>query len=159
MARWWSSATRTISSRDSNTKRTRIDSWSTSRNDWECLDWNYIQIRRAGSNSAGSPKKTGGIEEKASPRRSTSDRNRFNAEFNYLDFRSPNGIQTQGVLTTGAGIGNNADTNVFDRTLKSGLTTVVGATAVNELRFGMFKDRQYDPASPSLLPVTGPASY
>ena len=35
----------------------------------------------------------------------------------------------------------------------------MGATAVNEFRFGMFKDRQYDPASPSLLPVTGPASY
>jgi hypothetical protein len=87
------------------------------------------------------------------------DRNRFNTEFNYLDFRSPNGIQTQSVLTTGNGIGNNADTNVFDRTLKSGLTTVIGAAAVNEFRFGMFKDRQYDPASPSLLPVTGPASY
>ena len=87
------------------------------------------------------------------------DRNHFNAEMNYLDFRSPNGIQTQGVLTTGAAIGNNADTNVFDRTVKSGLTTVIGASAVNELRFGMFKDRQYDPASPSLLPVTGPASY
>ncbi len=87
------------------------------------------------------------------------DRNRFNSELNYLDFRSPNGIQTQGVLTTGNAIGNNADTNVFDRTLKAGLTTIVGANAVNELRFGMFKDRQFDPASPSLLPVTGPASY
>ena len=87
------------------------------------------------------------------------DRNRFNAEMNYLDFRSPNGIQTQGVLTNGNAIGNNADTNVFDRTVKTGLTTVVGANAVNEFRFGIFKDRQFDPASPSLLPVTGPASY
>jgi hypothetical protein len=87
-----------------------------------------------------------------------SDRNRWSTEFNYLDFRSPNGIQTQGVLTTGAAVGNNADTNVFDRTLKSGLTTVLGASAVNELRFGMFKDRQYDPASPSLLPSIGPVS-
>jgi hypothetical protein len=87
------------------------------------------------------------------------DRNRFNAELNYLDFRSPNGIQTQGVLTNGGAIGNNANTNVFDRTGKAGLTTVVGTTAVNELRFGIFKDRQYDPASPSLLPVTGAASY
>jgi hypothetical protein len=86
-------------------------------------------------------------------------RNRFNTELNYLDFRSPNGIQTQGVLTNGNAIGNNADTNVFDRTLKSGLTTVVGSNAVNDFRFGMFKDRQYDPASASLLPVTGPASY
>ena len=83
------------------------------------------------------------------------DRNRFNAEMNYLDFRSPNGIQTQGVLTTGNAIGNNADTNVFDRTVKTGLTTIVGSNAtVNEFRFGIFKDRQYDPASPSLLPVT-----
>ena len=87
------------------------------------------------------------------------DRNRFNAEMNYLDFRSPNGIQTQSVLTTGAGVGNNANTNVFDRTVKSGLTTIVGSSAVNELRFGMFKDRQYDPNSPSLEPPTGPSSF
>lgn len=85
-----------------------------------------------------------------------SDTNRFSTEFNYLDFRSPNGIQTQGVLTTGNAIGNNADTTVFDRTLKSGLTTVVGSSAVNELKFGLFKDRQYDPASASLLPSIGP---
>jgi len=84
------------------------------------------------------------------------DRNRFNAEINYLDFRSPNGIQTQGALTNGNAVGNNADTNVFDRTVKTGLTTVVAANAVNEVRFGLFKDRQYDPASPSLLPSIGP---
>ncbi|HZS53605.1 MAG TPA: TonB-dependent receptor [Bryobacteraceae bacterium] len=87
------------------------------------------------------------------------ERNHWNAEFNYLDFRSPNGIQTQSVLTTGAAIGNNANTTVFDRTLKSGLTTVIGANAVNEFRFGMFKDRQYDPNSPSLEPPTGPTSF
>ena len=84
------------------------------------------------------------------------ERNRWTTEFNYLDFRSPNGIQTQSVLTTGNGVGNNADTTVFDRTLKSGVTTVVGSNAVNEFRFGMFKDRQYDPASASLLPSIGP---
>jgi hypothetical protein len=87
------------------------------------------------------------------------DRNRFNVEFNYLDFRSPNGIQTQSVLTNGGAVGNNANTTVFDRTLKSGLTTVVGSSAVNEFHFGMFKDRQYDPNSPSLEPPTGPASF
>ncbi len=88
------------------------------------------------------------------------DRNRLTSEMNYLDFRSPNGIQTQGVLTTGAAIGNNANTTVFDRTEKLGLVTIVAANAVNELRFGIFKDRQYDPASPSLFPAqTGPSSY
>ncbi len=87
------------------------------------------------------------------------DRNRFNAEMNYLDFRSPNGIQTQAVLTNGGGIGNNGNTNVFDRTVKSGLTTIISATALNEIKFGMFKDRQYDPVASDLEPVTGPASY
>ena len=87
------------------------------------------------------------------------DRNRFNSEFNYLDFRSPNGIQTASVITSGNAVGGNADTNVFDRTLKSGLTSVIGSHAVNELRFGMFKDRQFDPASPSLEPPTGPANF
>jgi len=86
------------------------------------------------------------------------DRNRWSTEFNYLDFRSPNGIQTQGVLTNGFALGNNADTSVFDRTLKSGLTTTVGSAAVNDFRFGMFKDRQYDAASASLLPAIGPVS-
>ena len=87
------------------------------------------------------------------------DRNRWSTEFNYLDFRSPNGIQTSSVITNGGGVGNNANTTVFDRTLKSGLTTVIGGNAVNELRFGMFKDRQYDPASASLEPPTGPTSF
>ncbi|MCU1257994.1 MAG: hypothetical protein JWO80_879, partial [Bryobacterales bacterium] len=35
-------------------------------------------------------------------------------------------------------------------------TYVVSPAAVNELRFGWFKDRQFDPASPSLLPSVGP---
>ncbi len=88
------------------------------------------------------------------------DRNRLTSEMNYLDFRSPNGIQTQGVLTNGSAIGNNANTTVFDRTEKLGLITIVAANAVNELRFGIFKDRQFDPASTSLFPAaTGPASY
>jgi len=87
------------------------------------------------------------------------DRNRWSTEFNYLDFRSTNGIQTGSVLTTGAAVGNNGNTTVFDRTLKSGLTTTIGGSAVNEFRFGMFKDRQYDPNSPGLEPPTGPASF
>jgi len=44
------------------------------------------------------------------------DGNRLTAEMNYLDFRSSNGIQTQAALSNGAVLGNNADTNVFDRT-------------------------------------------
>ncbi len=87
-----------------------------------------------------------------------SDRNRWSTEMNYLDFRSPNGIQTQAAISSGAAVGNNADTNVFDRTIKSSLTSVISPNVVNELRFGMFKDRQFDPASASLLPATGPVA-
>lgn len=82
--------------------------------------------------------------------------NRATFEANYVDFRSPNGIQTQVSLTNGAAIGNNADTTVFDRTAKAGLTSILSPNLVNEFKFGYFKDRQYDPNSPSLLPSIGP---
>jgi hypothetical protein len=39
--------------------------------DWPSLDWSYTQIRRAGSNSAGLPKRIGNVEEEGHPRRST----------------------------------------------------------------------------------------
>jgi outer membrane receptor protein involved in Fe transport len=86
------------------------------------------------------------------------DRNSISLSVNYLDFRSPNGIQTQLSLTDGNGIGGNADTNVFNRTGRTEWTFVPSASAVNSLRYGFFKDRQYDPASPSLLPSIGPAA-
>jgi hypothetical protein len=85
-----------------------------------------------------------------------SEKSSFSFSLNYVDFRSPNGIQTQLSLTAGDAVGNNADTNVFDRTARASWTYVVTPTAINELKFGFFKDRQYDPASPSLLPVFGP---
>lgn len=84
------------------------------------------------------------------------ERNSLTFSLNYLDFRSPNGIQTQLVLTNGNAIGNNADTNVFDRTFKAGWTSIISNSIVNEFRYGLFKDRQFDPASPSLLPSIGP---
>ncbi|MGA1998763.1 MAG: TonB-dependent receptor [Terriglobales bacterium] len=74
---------------------------------------------------------------------------------NYLDFRSPNGIQTQLSLANGNAIGNNADTNVFDRTGRASWTRIVTNNILNELRYGIFIDRQYDPSSPSLLPTWG----
>jgi hypothetical protein len=82
------------------------------------------------------------------------DDNRLTAEMNYLDFRSPNGIQTQSAISNGGALGNNADTNVFDRTAKLSLTSVISPVLVNEAKFGLFKDRQYDPAAADLLPST-----
>ncbi len=86
------------------------------------------------------------------------DKHALSLSANYLDFRSPNGIQTQLSLADGSGIGNNADTNVFDRTARAEWTFIASPSAVNSFRFGLFIDRQFDPASPSLRPVTGPAS-
>lgn len=86
------------------------------------------------------------------------EKNAFSFSMNYVDFRSPNGIQTQLSLTDGSALGNNADTNVFGRTGRASWTYVVSPAAVNELRFGWFKDRQFDPASPSLRPSIGPVA-
>ena len=86
------------------------------------------------------------------------ERHSFAFSSNYLDFRSPNGIQTQLSLTGGNGIGNNANTNVFDRTASASWTFIVSPTQLNELRFGYFKDRQLDTLSPSLTPSFGPVA-
>lgn len=83
------------------------------------------------------------------------DRNSFALSSNYLDFRSPNGIQTQLSLTGGNGIGNNANTNVYDRTASASWTLIASPTQLNEFRFGFFKDRQQDTLSPSLIPSFG----
>ncbi len=85
------------------------------------------------------------------------DKDSISLSGNYLDFRSPNGIQTQLSLTNGNGIGNNADTNVFDRTGRASWTRIITSNMINEFRFGIFKDRQIDPASPSLVPTFGSA--
>jgi len=75
---------------------------------------------------------------------------------NYLDFRSMNGIQTQVSLPTGNAIGNNGTTTVFDRTGRASWTRIISPNAVNELRFGIFKDRQYDPASSGTTSIGTP---
>ena len=46
--------------------------WKIYGSDWLSLDWNFTRIRRAGSNSAGSPKRTGDVGEKGNLRRSIS---------------------------------------------------------------------------------------
>src|SRR6516165_8044532 len=59
-------------SRDSNIKRTQIAFWKIYGSDWLSLGWNFIRTRRAGSNSAGSPKRTGNVGGKGNLRRSIS---------------------------------------------------------------------------------------
>lgn len=94
-----------------------------------------------------------------------SSKDTFSLSGNYLDFHSTNGIQTQVSLATGNAIGNNGSTTVFDRTGRASWTHVISPTAINEVRFGFFKDRQGDPASTGttsigtpMLPPFGPAA-
>lgn len=82
------------------------------------------------------------------------EKDSFSFSGNYVDFRSPNGIQTQLSLADGSGIGSNGSTTVFDRTGRASWTRVVSNNAINEFRFGLFKDRQFDPAS-TIIPPFG----
>jgi hypothetical protein len=85
-----------------------------------------------------------------------SDRNTFSFDLNAMRWVSPHGIQTQAVLTGGAMLGNNGNSTVQDEYGKASWTSVVTNNAVNELRFGWFKDRLSDPGASDLFPSTGP---
>ena len=76
-----------------------------------------------------------------------------------MHWRSPHGIQTQAVLTGGAALGNNGNSTVEDRYGKASWTAVVTPNAVNELRFGWFKDRLSDPGASDLFPAETGATY
>jgi hypothetical protein len=83
------------------------------------------------------------------------DRNAITTSFNVLNWESPAGIQTGAVLTNGAGIGNNGASTVRTRFGRAAWTGILGPAAVNELRFGFFKDRLHDYTMDQFVPVTG----
>ena len=87
-----------------------------------------------------------------------SEKNSFSFSLNYLRWVSPNGIQTQAVLNNGNGIGNNANSTVRTRYGRATWTSILSNNAVNEARFGWFKDRLFDDASADFLtPALGRA--
>jgi hypothetical protein len=83
------------------------------------------------------------------------DRNSISASMNYLDWISPNGIQTQAVLTNNNLLSNNANSTVRTRYGRLAWTLIPGSTSVNELRFGWFKDRLFDDFNTEFVPSTG----
>ena len=83
------------------------------------------------------------------------ERNAFSFDANVMHWRSPYGIQTQAVLTSGNMLGGNGNSTVETRYGKGSWTSIVSANAVNELRFGWFKDRLSDPGSSDIWPSTG----
>jgi hypothetical protein len=72
------------------------------------------------------------------------DRNTFSASFNFLRWKSPNGIQTGLSSTSGAGITGNGDDSVTVRNGKATWTSVIGSSFVNAFRYGLDTDRQAD---------------
>ncbi len=79
------------------------------------------------------------------------EKNTFTAEFNFLRWWSPNGIQTGLSSTSGAGITGNGDDSVRVRNGKLGWTFVPNSTFVNTFRFGVDTDRQADSFDPAEL--------
>ena len=73
-----------------------------------------------------------------------SDSQTFTAEFNFLRWYSPNGIQTGLSSTTGAAITGNGDDSVRVRNGVFRWTWVPTSTFVNTFRFGIDGDRQAD---------------
>jgi hypothetical protein len=86
-----------------------------------------------------------------------SDRNTFSASFNYMHFRSPNGLQTT-LITSTSGAGVNANGNDYGqvRNTKFTWTFVPSSRLVNEFRYGWSTDLEGDDPNPALLsPVLG----
>ncbi|MEO5923732.1 MAG: TonB-dependent receptor [Bryobacteraceae bacterium] len=81
------------------------------------------------------------------------DRNSVSLSMNYLDWMSPNGLQSQAVINTGGGVGGNADSTVRTRYARASWTFVGSPTVVNEVRYGWFKDRLFDQPNPALVPA------
>ncbi len=84
------------------------------------------------------------------------EKNTFSFDLNAMHWRSPNGIQTQGVFPSGAMLGNNGNSTVETRYGKADWTSIISGNSLNDLRFGWFKDRLSDPANSQLWPSTGP---
>ena len=84
------------------------------------------------------------------------DRNSLTFDMNVMHWVSPHGIQTQGVLTNGNALGNNGNSTVETRYGNADWTFIISPKALNDFRFGWFKDRLSDPGASDLWPSTGP---
>ena len=85
-----------------------------------------------------------------------SPRNTFSFSFNYLHFKSPNGLQATLVSSTsGAGVNSNGNDFARVRNGKGTWTSVVTPNIVNTFRYGWDTDLQGDTLNPSLNGVLG----
>jgi len=81
------------------------------------------------------------------------ERNSITFDLNAMHWRSPDGIQTQSVLSNGNMLGNNGNSTVETRYGNADWTFIISPKALNDFRFGWFKDRLADPAASQLWPA------
>ncbi len=79
----------------------------------------------------------------------------FVGNFNLMQFASPNGTVAATALTDGSGYYPNGNQIDMTRWARFSYTRVVSDNAVNEFRFGWFKDTRKQSLNPSLLPSDG----
>jgi outer membrane receptor protein involved in Fe transport len=77
------------------------------------------------------------------------------ANFNLMQFASPNGTVSASALADGSGFYPNGNQIDLTRWARLSETHLVSPTAVNEFRFGWFKDTRKQSINPSITPSDG----
>jgi Outer membrane receptor for ferrienterochelin and colicins len=83
------------------------------------------------------------------------DRDSFTANFNLMQFASPNGAVSGAALADGSGFYSNGDQIDLTRWSRFSYTRVVSEKALNEFRFGWYKDTRKQSLEAGLLPSNG----
>ena len=84
-----------------------------------------------------------------------SEKDNFSANFNLMQFASPNGTVSATALTDGSGFYPNGNQIDMTRWARFSYTRVVSPRSVNEFRFGWFKDTRKQSLNNALLPTNG----
>lgn len=84
-----------------------------------------------------------------------SEKDNFSANFNLMQFASPNGTVSATALTDGSGFYPNGNQIDLTRWARFSYTRVVSPRSVNEFRFGWFKDTRKQSLNNALLPSDG----
>lgn len=79
----------------------------------------------------------------------------FTGNFNLMQFASPNGTVSDTALTDGSGFYPNGNQIDLTRWTRFSYTRVVSTRAVNEFRFGWFKDTRKQSVNPAITPSDG----
>ena len=83
------------------------------------------------------------------------EKDSISANFNLMQFSSPNGAVSASALADGSGYYPNGNAIDLTRWARFSETHIVSPTALNEFRFGWFKDTRKDSLNSSLLPADG----